>query len=103
MRAAHAAEMCQFRAFLRKGFIMKLARGDRIEAQIELVLPPEFESRLAQRVVAITGRGMAFGEIRGMSCDFVCDDAVFDVFFVRQAKMLFRRHVAEHSGPVPTD
>ena len=46
---------------------------------------------------------MAFGQIGGVRGDFVGDDAVFDVFFVRQAEMFFRRDVAQHRGAVPAD
>src|SRR6266850_2574716 len=44
---AHAAEMRQLGAFLRQCLVVELASGDRIEAQVELVFPTEFESRFA--------------------------------------------------------
>src|SRR5207253_310572 len=40
------------------------------------------------------------GGVRG---DLVGDDAVLDVFLVRQTEMFFRRDVTKHGAPVPTD
>jgi phytoene/squalene synthetase len=46
MRAAHRAEVGGFRAVLRQGFVVELAGGLGIEAEIELVFPAEFEAGL---------------------------------------------------------
>ena len=46
MGAAHGAEMRELRPFLRQGFIMKLLRLIRIEAEIELILPAKLEAGL---------------------------------------------------------
>ena len=51
-------------AFLRERFVVELARGQGIEAEVELIFPAEFEARLAQRVVAVLRAGMAFGGAR---------------------------------------
>ena len=91
------------RAFGRQSFVMKLARGLGIEREIELILPTKFEPRFADRVVAVLRAGMAFGQIGGVRGDFVGDDAVFDVFLVRQTEMFFRRDVAKHGAAVPAD
>ena len=65
VRAAHAAEMGGFGAFLREGFVVELARGHGVEAEVELVLPAELEAGLAQCVVAVLRAGMALGEVGG--------------------------------------
>ena len=57
-----------------------------IEAEIELILPAELETRLAERVVASLSAGMALGEIGGVSGDLVGDDAVLHVLRVGQVR-----------------
>ena len=47
--------MGQLRAFLRQGLVVELARGCRVETQVELVLPAELETGFAERVVALAG------------------------------------------------
>lgn len=47
VRAAHGAEVGTFSAFLREGFIVEFAGGFGIEAEVELILPTEFEARFA--------------------------------------------------------
>src|SRR2546426_7937527 len=66
MRAAHAAEMGALGSFLWQGLVMKLPGRQRIQAQVELILPAEFESRLAQGVVPVLGPGMSLGQVRGV-------------------------------------
>ncbi|MFO1206743.1 MAG: hypothetical protein U1E63_13635 [Burkholderiales bacterium] len=44
--------MGELGAFLRQRLVVELLRLVRIEAQVELVVPVEFETRLGQRVVA---------------------------------------------------
>src|SRR5205085_8549247 len=46
---------------------------------------------------------MAFGQISGVGGDFVGDDAVFDVFLVRQAEVFFGGDVTKHGAAVPAD
>ena len=82
---------------------MEFARGHRIEAEVELIFPAEFEARLAQRVVAVLRAGMAFGEVGGVGGDLVGDDAVLHVLLVRQAEVFLGRDVAEHRAAVPAD
>src|SRR2546423_14762513 len=82
---------------------MKLASGLWIERQIELIFPTKLEAGLADGVVPVLSAGMTFGQIGGVSCDFVGDDAVFDVFLVWQTKVFFRGDVAKHGAAVPTD
>ena len=82
---------------------MELACRFGVEAEIELVLPPEFKPGLAQGVVAVLGAGVAFGEVGGVGGDFVGDDAVFDVFLVGQAEVFLGRDVTEHGAAVPAD
>ena len=103
VRAAHGAEVRGLGAFLRKSFVVKLARGLGIEREIELIFPAKFEARFADGVVAILRAGMAFRQIGGVRGDFVGDDAVFHVFLVRQTEMFFRRDVAKHGAAIPAD
>src|SRR5438067_6724337 len=103
LRTAHAAEVRQLRAVLRQGFVVEIFCGRWIEAEVELVFPAEFESSLTERVVPLLSAGMAFCEIRGMSSNLVCDDAVLDILLIRQPQVFFRRDVAEHRRAVPAD
>jgi len=103
VRAAHGAEVRGLCAFLRQGFIVEFARGDGVEAEVELIFPAEFKARFAQRVVAVLRAGMAFGEVGGVGGDLVGDDAVFHVLLVRQAEVFLGRDVAEHRASIPTD
>ena len=84
-------------------FVVKFARGDGVEAEVELIFPAEFEARLAQRVVAVLRAGMALGEVGGVRGDLVGDDAVFNVLLVRQAEVFLGRDVAEHRAAIPAD
>ena len=59
MGAAHGAEMREFRAFLRQGFIMELLGLIRIEAEIELIIPTKLEPGLGKRIVANLRAGVA--------------------------------------------
>ena len=63
MRAAHGAEVGGFGSVLGEGFVVIEAGGDRIEAEVELVFPAEFEAGFAEGVVAVLGTGVAFGEV----------------------------------------
>src|SRR5262249_61281665 len=60
LRTAHRAEMRDLRAFGRQRLVVELAGGLRIEREIELVLPAEFEAGLGQRIVPLASSPMAF-------------------------------------------
>src|SRR5579875_798443 len=62
-RAAHRAEMRALVGVLRQGLVVEFPGLFRIEAEVELVLPAEFETRLGKRVVARLRARMALGEI----------------------------------------
>ena len=62
--------MRDLRPFRRQRLIMKRGRSARIEREIELVAPAEFEARLGEGVVAVTRARMAFGEVRRDRLDF---------------------------------
>jgi hypothetical protein len=47
VRAAHGTEVRGLCAFLREGFVVEFARGHGVEAEVELIFPPEFKARLA--------------------------------------------------------
>ena len=82
---------------------MEFPRAFRVEAEVELVLPAELESRLAQGVVAELCAGVALGQVGGVRGDFVRDDAFLYVLFVRQAKVFLGSDIAEHRAAVPAD
>ena len=50
--AAHAAKVGAFAAFARQGFVVKFAGGVGVQAQVELVVPAEFKTGLAECIVA---------------------------------------------------
>jgi hypothetical protein len=65
---------------------VKLARLVRVEAQVELILPTEFEARLRQGVVTDLRARMALGQIGGMCGQLVGDDSGLDIVLVGQAR-----------------
>ena len=77
--------MSGLRAFLWQSFVVKFARGFRIKAEVELILPTKFKPRFGEGIVPILRAGMAFRQIRRVRRNFVSDDAVFHIFFVGQA------------------
>ena len=87
--------MGEFGAFGRKRFVVKLLCLFGVKSEVKLVFPAEFESGFRQSVVAVLSSGMALGEVGGVSGELVRDNALFDVLFVRQAEMFFRRDVTE--------
>ena len=103
VRAAHTAEVRGLRAVSREGFVVEFPRPFRVEAKVELILPAEFEPRLAQRVVAVLCAGVALGQVSGVGGNLVGDDAFLYVLFVWQAKVFLRGDVAEHRAAVPAD
>jgi hypothetical protein len=46
---------------------------------------------------------VAFGEVGGVGGNFVGNQPLLHVLFVRQAEVLFRRDVAEHGAAEPAD
>jgi hypothetical protein len=62
-------------AILGQGLVVEFARLVRVEAEVELVVPAEFEARLAQRVVADLRARVALGQIGGVGGELVGDDA----------------------------
>ncbi len=88
---------------LGQSLVVEGARPVRVQPQVELVLPAEFEARLGNGVVAQLGAGHALAQVRRVGGDLVGDDAFLDVVPVGQAQVLLGRHVAEHGGAVPAD
>src|SRR3954466_14336752 len=82
---AHGTKVSGLRSFLRKRFVMKLARGFGIEREIKLIFPTKFEPRFGNRIVTILRARMAFGQVGGLRGDLVGNHAVFDIFLVREA------------------
>jgi hypothetical protein len=61
VRTAHRTKVRGLCSFRRQSFVVELAGGFGIEREVELILPPEFEARFADGVVAVLRAGMAFG------------------------------------------
>src|SRR4051812_32382627 len=95
--------MRELRAIGWQRLVVVCACGDRIERQVELIFPPEIETRLRQGIVPLAGSRMSFREVRGMRSDLVRDDARLDVVAVRKPEMFLWCDVAEHRGAVPAD
>ncbi len=74
-----------------------------VERQVELVFPPEGKACAAECVITQFGGRVAFGQVCCVGCKAVGNNACFHVITVRQAKVLFRGNVAEHSGAKPPD
>ena len=83
--------------------VVVLNRPLRVERQRKLVVPAEFEARLAHRIVAHLCTGVPLGQIRCMGRHLVGDDPFAHIFFIGQPQVLFRGHIAEHGGTVPAD
>src|ERR1700722_2923139 len=103
LRPAHRAEMRDLVTVLRQGLVVEFARRVGVEGQVELVLPAEVEARARHGVITDLRGRMTLGEVRCMGSNAVSDDPSLDVLAVGQAKMLLRRHVAEHRGAEPAD
>src|SRR5687768_14263403 len=69
LRAAHRAEMRELGALGRQCRVVIGARRDRVEREIELILPPELETRPRQRVVPRLRPRMSFRQIGGVGRD----------------------------------
>ena len=82
---------------------MELPRSNRIKAKVELILPPELEAGLTQRVIAELGAGVALGKVGGVSGNLVGDHTVLHILFVRESEMLLGGYVAEHGTAIPAD
>src|SRR5262249_55214299 len=99
----HAAKMGQLGAFLGKSLVMELPRGNGVEAQVELILPAEFEARLAQGIVTNARGGMPFGEVGCVRGNLVGNDSILHILLVWAAERLLGRFVAEQRATVPAD
>ena len=60
---------------LRQRLVVEFARLVGIEAEVELVLPAEFEARLGKRVVTQLRARMPFREIGGMRSSYLTHSA----------------------------
>src|SRR5690606_40939332 len=81
LRPAHGAEVRDLGRILGQGLVVEGACGVRVQAQVELVFPAEFEARLGQGIVTDLRTRMTFCEISSMRGDLVGDDAGLDVIF----------------------
>ena len=101
MLAVAAALQRRGRIPLFDGFLPHGARLFGIQRQIELLFPVEGGAGVRNRVVLLHGARNMLRDVRHMGRDLVGDDALMDVFGVRQADVLLRRDVAQHGGAVP--
>ncbi|MNB87228.1 hypothetical protein D3C75_342040 [compost metagenome] len=95
--------MRHFAGLLRQGFVVIGAGGERIERQVKLVFPAEFEARFRHGVIADLCPRMTLRQVGRMCGNFVGDQTLLNVLFVRQTEMLFRGDVAEHRAAKPAD
>src|SRR5277367_3384074 len=102
-RAAHGTELRFLVKIVRQSFVVHRAGGFGIERKLELLVPVEQKTRVAERVVAIARAGTMPRHIRRVRCNLVRNHALANVVRIRQAEMLFRRDVAEHRSSVPAD
>src|SRR5579884_4059377 len=94
--AAHGAEVGPLGRRRRQRRVVHGARGDGVEAEVELIFPAELEPGPGEGVVPLPGPGMVLGQVGGVGRDPVGDDPVLDVLPVGQAQMLLGGDVAEH-------
>ncbi len=87
----------------RQGLVVELPCRVRVEGEVELVLPPELEAGVGQRVVPFLGTRVPLGDVGCVGGDLVGDDAGLDVVTVRQAQVLLGRDVAQHGRAPPGD
>jgi hypothetical protein len=69
----------------RQCLIVVVTGRRRIQREVELILPPEFEACLTQGVVPSLRALVSLGHVGSVRGDLVGDDTVFDVVAVRQA------------------
>ena len=62
-----------------QGLVVVGPRRDRVQGEVELVLPPELAARLRQRVIPVGGPRVLLGEVGGVGGDLVGDDALLHV------------------------
>ena len=80
--------------FLGQGFVVEFRRLVRVETEVELVVPAEFEAGLTEGVVVNLRAGVAFGQVGGVGGELVGDDANLDVILVRHTEHVERCFVA---------
>ena len=95
--------MGDFTGLLRQGFIVISAGSKRVEGQIKLVFPAKFEAGFRHGVIANLRARMPFRQVGGVSGNLIGDNPLFNIFFIWQAQMLFRRYVAEHRAAKPAN
>src|SRR5580698_11003901 len=88
---------------MRQGLVVIFTGPLRIETQVKLIVPSEFEPRLRQRVVPELRSGPSLRQVGRMRGDFITNDSCTNILFIWKAKMFFRGDVAEHGGAVPAD
>src|SRR5581483_3400366 len=86
-----------------KSLVVHGACGFGLERQSELFLPIEFVARIAQGVVTVLSAGTAAGHIGSMRSNFVGNDPVLYVLFVRQSELFFWCDVTKHRRAVPAN
>ncbi len=82
-------------------FDIVLTCARRVEREVELVLPSEFETGLAHGIVAYLCARMAFRKVGGVGCDFICDYTVTDILKVGEGEMFLRGDIAYHCSSHP--
>ena len=97
VRAAHRAIF----AVCHGAVLVVLQGAFRIERQVELVFPTEFEAGFAQGIVTDLCARMPFCQVSGMRGNLIGHDSGSDIFFVGESEMFLRSDVTDHRRAVP--
>mmetsp|Transcript_2080 Transcript_2080/g.3616 ORF Transcript_2080/g.3616 Transcript_2080/m.3616 type:complete len:280 (-) Transcript_2080:999-1838(-) len=88
---------------MRNGLVMHRSGRDRVQGQVELIVPAELESSLRQSIVPLLCPWVSFGQVGRMGSNAVRNDASLHILAIRQPQMLLGRHIAEHGSAHSTD
>ena len=97
VRAAHGAVL----AIGMPCLLEILQSSFRVEREVELVAPAEFEACLRQSIVAYGSTGMSLCQIGCMGSYLIGNDTCAHIVLIRQGQMLLGGYVAEHGSSQP--
>src|SRR5580704_6554530 len=103
LRPTHRAELRFLVKIIRQCLIMHGPGGFGVQRKLELFVPVEKKTRVAERVVAVARAGTVTRDVCGVRCDFVGNYTLANVVRIRQSQMFFRRDVTKHGSSVPAN
>jgi len=74
--------MLLFSTFIGQCFIVKGQRFFRVQANVELIFPPEFKARFANSIITVLCSGVPFCQICCVSCKLIGNHTFFYVIAV---------------------